>query len=43
MLSITIRTTEEISTGLNQLAKVMGKPRNLVIEAAVKAIYFRAV
>ncbi len=36
MLSITIRTTEEISTGLNQLAKVMGKPRNQVIEAALK-------
>ena len=36
MLSITIHTTEEISTGLNWLAKVMGKPRNLVIEAALK-------
>ena len=36
MLSITIRTTEEIATSLNKLAKVMDKPRNQVIEAALK-------
>ena len=33
MLSITIRTTEEIATSLNKLAKVMG---NQVIETALK-------
>ena len=36
MLSITIQTSEEISTGLNRIAKAMGKPRNEVIEAALK-------
>ena len=36
MLSITIHTTDEISTGLNRLAEVMGMPRNQVIEAALK-------
>ena len=36
MLSITIRTTEEIATSLNKLAKVMDKPRNQVIETALK-------
>ena len=36
MLSITIRTTEEIKTSLNRLAKVMDKPGNQVIETALK-------
>ena len=36
MLSITVQTSEEISTGLNRIAKAMGKPRNEVIEAALK-------
>ena len=36
MLSITIQTSEEISTGLNRISKAMGKPRNEVIEAALK-------
>ena len=36
MLSITIQTSEEISTGLNRIAKAMGKPRNEVIEVALK-------
>lgn len=36
MSNITIRTTEEISTRLNQLATAMDRPRNWVIEDALK-------
>ena len=36
MLSITIQTSEEITTRLNRIAKAMGKPRNEIIEAALK-------
>ena len=36
MSDITIHTTEEISASLSQLAKVMGQPRDRVIESALK-------
>ncbi len=36
MSNITIRTTEEISIRLSQLAKVMERPRNWVIEDALR-------
>lgn len=36
MSTITIHTTDEVSTRLNRLAKVMNKPRDQVIEAALK-------
>ena len=36
MSNITIHTTEEISAGLNELAEVLGQPRERVIEAALK-------
>ena len=36
MSTITIHTTDEVSTNLNRLAKVMNKPKNQVIETALK-------
>ena len=36
MSTITIHTTDEVSTRLNRLAKVMNKPREQVIEVALK-------
>ena len=36
MSTITIHTTDEVSTRLNRLAKVMNKPRDQVIEVALK-------
>ncbi len=36
MSTITIHTTDEVSTKLNRLAKVMNKSRDQVIEVALK-------
>ncbi len=36
MSTINIHTTDEVSTGLDRLAKVMNKPRDQVIEVALK-------
>ena len=36
MSTITIHTTDEVSTRLSRLAKVMNKPRAQVIEVALK-------
>ena len=36
MSTITIHTTDEVSTRLNRLAKVLNKPRDQVIEVALK-------